>query len=385
MERLWTKSFLLITTATLFLFTAFYMLYPTLPPFIKQIGGNESLVGWATGVFMLSAVLVRPLVGGLLDRFGRRPFLLGGVLLFAAVMYGYSWIGGIAVLLALRTVHGVSWAVSTTSMLTAAADMIPPTRRGEGMGWFGTAMTVAMAVGPMIGLAVAKNTSYQGLFLFATFLSVLAFVLLIPVDMPFQRQREAKRIDFWEPSVLPVAVSVIFLFLAYGGITTFVPLFAESIHVNSGLFFLVYAAALMLSRPLAGKLSDRRGEAAVIGPALATTVLALLLLSISKGWVEFFSAAVLFGIGFGSAQPALQAAMIRMARPDRIGVANATFTTATDLGIGFGAILFGWISTHMGYSAVFRCSALAVVVSFVVFIVFRKRMAANDRSRSLTA
>ncbi|MFV9511874.1 MFS transporter [Tepidibacillus sp. LV47] len=380
MEQLWTKPFLLMTVATLFLFTAFYMLYPTLPLFIKRIGGNGSHVGWATGMFMLSAVLFRPFVGGLLDRFGRRSFIIGGVILFAVAMYVYPWIGGIAALMALRIGHGVSWAVSTTSMLTVATDVIPPNRRGEGMGWFGTAMTAAMAIGPMIGLAVAENISYHGLFLFAALLSMLALLLVLPADMPFQRQSGAKRVEFFEPSVLPVAVSVIFLFLAYGGITTFVPLFARSIHVNSGMFFLVYAATLMLSRPLAGKLSDRYGEAFVIVPALVITIFALLLLSISKGWFGFLAAAVLFGIGFGSAQPALQAAMIRIARPDRIGVANASFTTATDLGIGLGAILLGRISEQAGYQTMFVSGALSVAVSFVLFSLFGKRLLKNKES-----
>jgi MFS family permease len=93
-ERLWTKPFILMTIGNLFLFVAFYMLYPTLPPFIKQMGGSESQVGLAMGAFALSAVLFRPLVGGLLDRFGRRPFIIWGILLFTLTMYLYGSVGG---------------------------------------------------------------------------------------------------------------------------------------------------------------------------------------------------------------------------------------------------------------------------------------------------
>jgi MFS family permease len=193
-----------------FLFTAFYMLYPTLPLFIKQIGGNEAQVGLAMGVFMMSAVFLRPIVGGLVDRFGRRPFIVLGLLLFAVAMYMYNWIGGIVVLMGLRILHGISWAFSTTSISTAVTDLIPSTRRGEGMGWSGMAMTLAMAIGPMFGLWVTQNLSYHFLFLFAVVLTAAALFLTFGAKMNFQPQSGARRIELFEKSVLPVTVSVFF-------------------------------------------------------------------------------------------------------------------------------------------------------------------------------
>ena len=244
MERLWTKSFVLMTAGMLFLFIAFYSLLPTLPQFIKQIGGTEAQVGLATGAFMLSAVIFRPLVGGLLDRFGRRPFILWGLLLFALAMYMYNWVGGIVVLMGLRILHGMSWAFSTTAIITATTDMIPAARRGEGMGWFSMAMTLAMAIGPMFGIWVAQNLSYHALFLFAVGLSAVSLLLTFGAKMPFRPQSVGRRIELFEKSVLPVTVTVFFLYIAYGGITAFVALFADSIQVNSGAFFLAYAATL---------------------------------------------------------------------------------------------------------------------------------------------
>jgi MFS family permease len=207
-ERLWTKPFILMTIGNLFLFNAFYMLYPTLPLFIKQMGGNESQVGLAMGAFMLSAVIFRPLVGGLLDRFGRRPFIVWGLLLFTLAMYMYNWVGGIVVLMGLRILHGMSWAVSTTATITAITDMIPSTRRGEGMGWFSTSMTLAMAIGPLFGIWVTQNLSYSALFVFAVVLSTAALLLTLGAKMPFRPQTGARRIELFEKSVLPVAASL---------------------------------------------------------------------------------------------------------------------------------------------------------------------------------
>jgi MFS family permease len=376
-ERLWTKPFILMTIGNLFLFNAFYMLYPTLPLFIKQMGGNESQVGLAMGAFMLSAVVFRPLVGGLLDRFGRRPFIVWGLLLFTLAMYMYDWVGGIVVLMGLRILHGMSWAVSTTATITAITDMIPSTRRGEGMGWFSTSMTLAMGIGPMFGIWVTQNLSFSALFLFAVALSAAALFLTFGAKMPFRPQSGARRIELFEKSVLPIAASVFFLFVAYGGITTFVPLFANSIQVNSGAFFLAFAATLALSRPISGKLSDRYGEMFVIVPALVITICSLIVLSISTGLIGVLVSAVLYGIGFGSAQPALQAATIRLARSDRLGVANASISTANDLGIGLGAIMLGWVSQYTSYKVLFAVSAVSVAFSLLLFTLFVKRLLKN--------
>ncbi|OPA73628.1 MFS transporter [Paenibacillus selenitireducens] len=383
MERLWTKSFIFMSVGMLFLFIGFYSLMPTLPLFIQQMGGNEMQVGLAMGAFMLSAVIFRPIVGGLLDRFGRRPFIVWGLLFFTVALYMYDWVGGIIVLIGLRILHGMSWAVSTTAIFTSVTDMIPSSRRGEGMGWFTTAMTLAMAVGPVLGIWVTQNLSYHALFLIAVGFSAAALLLTLSVKMPFQPQSGIRKIELFESSGLPVNISVFFLTIAYGGITTFVPLFANSIQVNSGTFFLVYAAALALTRPIAGKLSDRNGERVVIVPALVITMIALITLSFSTGWLGFLISAVLYGIGFGSAQPALQAATIRLARPDRKGAANASFLTATDLGIGLGAILLGWVSQYTSYQVLFTVSAVSVGFSLLLFTFFAKRMLKNEGTTTL--
>ncbi|MBM6383863.1 MAG: MFS transporter [Paenibacillus sp.] len=380
MERLWTRSFILMTLGLFFLFTAFYMLYPTLPLFIKEMGGNEQQVGLAMGALMLSSVLFRPFVGGLLDRFGRRPFMIGGLLVFIASMYMYNWVGGVLVLMGLRMIHGISWAMSTTSMMTAVTDMIPANRRGEGMGWFSTSMTFAMAIGPMIGLSIMQGQSYQSMFLFAVVLSAVALLLTLAAKMPFIPTADQKKIQIFEKSVLPVMAPIFFLFVAYGGITTFVPLFAAEIQVNSGTFFLIYAATLALSRPIAGKLSDRIGEVAVIVPALIITMAALLVLSFSTSLFGVLCSAVLYGIGFGSAQPALQAITLRMAPKERQGAANAFFSTATDLGIGLGAILLGLVSEYMSYSVLFSVSALSVFVALLLFAIHVKKSIQGKRT-----
>jgi predicted MFS family arabinose efflux permease len=202
---------------------------------------------------------------------------------------------------------------------------------------------------------------------------------MLGAHMPFRPHAVGGRIDVFEPSVLPVTAAVFFLFVAYGGITTFVPLFAAAIQGNSGLFFLAYAATLVVTRPLAGRLADWYGETLVVVPALVVTMAALLALSVSTGLSGVLLSAVLYGIGFGSAMPVLQAVTIRLARPDRIVVANASFSTATDLGIGLGAILLGLVSQYTSYPVVFLVSAGSVACSLGIFTVVVHRLLRKNK------
>lgn len=375
MERIWTKPFIMMTLAMLLLFTGFYLTLPTMPLFVQELGGSEAQVGLAAGVFTLTAVLFRPIVGGLLDRYGRRSFMIGGLLLFVLSMYLYDWVGAIAVLFALRALHGAGWALSTTAVSTSIADVIPVSRRGEGMGWFGLAMTIAMAIGPLLGVWALESGSFHRLFLLATLLSGAALLLAAVTRLPVHAATGPRKIVLFEKSVVPINIALFFAAVSYGGITTFLPLFGPSIEVNPGTFFLVYAVALTIVRPMAGKLSDRFGETCVILPALVVTVLSLAVLSLSNGLAGVIAAAVLYGIGFGSAQPALQAANLRMAPPDKRGVASASFMTAFDLGIGLGSIALGWVSQYAGYEVLFAVCAASVAVSAFVFLAFvRQRL-----------
>lgn len=373
MERLWTRNFILLTVAMLLLFIGFYLLIPTLPLFIRELGGTESQVGLVIGIFTLSAVLFRPITGTLIDRYGRRPFLIAGLIFFAIMTYLYHRMAGIGALLLLRIFYGASWAVSTTSAGTAIADIIPASRRGEGMGWYGLAMTIGMAIGPMTGLLIVKHQSFSALFTIATAVVIAALVLVLVTRIPFRKQHEAK-VVLLEKSALPTAMVIFFLTVTYGGITSFLPLFADQIGVDAGLFFLVYAITLTVIRPLSGRLSDIKGESFIIIPSIVLAVLGLLILSAAHGVWGIILTAVIYGLGFGSAHPILQAATIRMAPPHRRGIASATFFMLFDLGIGLGTIALGWITQMTSYRVMYLICAGSALIGLLIFLTYVKRL-----------
>lgn len=145
---LWTRPFILIILVNFMMFSSMYVLLPTLPVYAQRIGGNETVAGLIVGLFTISAVVMRPISGNLLDRKGRKVLLNAGILIFLFSALAYNLASVILVLLALRVVHGAGWGVMTTAAGTIASDIIPAPRRGEGMGYYGVSSTVAMSLGP---------------------------------------------------------------------------------------------------------------------------------------------------------------------------------------------------------------------------------------------
>lgn len=372
MERLWSKPFILLTIGMLFLYTGFYSLIPVMPLYIRQLGGNELDVGIIIGIYTLSAVICRPFVGTIVDKYGRRPFILYGIIGFAGIMAMYNSASGMLVLFILRFFHGASWAFSNSALGTAITDVIPNSRRGEGMGWYGISMTIAMAFGPFIGSFYIQNQSFHTMFWIASAISAVSLVLVLFAPMPVYKRRPIKQVTTDKPEWSLMA-AILLMAVSFGGITTFLPLYAEAVHINSGSFFLIYAVSLTLIRPLAGKVTDRRGESFVIIPAFFFIIIALLNLSGAHSVVGIMISAVLYAIGFGSAQPALQSAALRLTSEESKGKANATFFTAFDLGIGLGSIMLGWISQAWGYSMMFVACAVSAFLSAVVFSIFIRR------------
>ncbi|HHY94218.1 MAG TPA: MFS transporter, partial [Firmicutes bacterium] len=307
---LWTRDFLLISLANLAVFTGFQMLMPTMPVYVQSLGGSETMMGLVIGIFTLSAVAIRPLVGWALDAVGRKVILLLGlaVFVFSALLYG--WAPSVAALLGIRLLHGCGWGFSTTAAGTVAADVIPAERLGEGMGFFGLAGTIAMAVAPALGLYVIDRFSFLALFGLSASLAAVALLLAAPIGyrLPHPTDQAATptrpavsgrpRATFFEPGAVRPGLVTLLTNTTYGAVVTFLALYATQQGIaNIGPFFTVYAVTLALTRPLSGVLMDRRGFDVVVVPGLICVAVAMLLLSVSRHLGMFLVAAVFCGLG----------------------------------------------------------------------------------------
>lgn len=378
---IWSRDFSLLWVTNFLMATAFYFLLPTVPPYSTNIlGADKSQVGYLIGIYTFSALAIRPLAGYLLDAKGRKATYLGGLALFALFIYSYGIAPTFALLLGIRFLHGLAWGTLTTGGSTVAADLLPAQRRGEGLGYYGLTMAIAMAVGPMLGLQVAAGNQYGRLFFVAGGIATVALLLGLVIKYP-QLPSAGKKISFdsfIDVKVLPVASINMLTTMTYGGIVSFITLFAAERGINAGLFFPAYALALSLTRPLAGRIQDRYGPNIILGTGIITLGAGFLLLAGTHSLPMFLLASVLLGIGNGNIGPTLQAMALTLVPPQRRGVASSTLFSATDLGIGLGSTVLGWVANSYSLTTMYMISGVSVVLPLAVFYLFVRGYYGNE-------
>ena len=268
-EKIWTRDFIFICMSNFFIFAGFQMTLPTLPLFVNELGGSDQLIGFVVGIFTLSALLIRPWSGHVLESLGRRIVFLIGLLIFVISVGSYAFTGSLILLFLMRIVQGLGWGMSTTAVGTIATDLIPQKRRGEGMGYFGLAGNLAMAFGPALGLLIIAVFDFTTMFLIAAsagFISFLiaAFIRYKPANKtPVQK----KKWDVFEKSALMPSLLLFFITMVFGGIATFLPLYAEQLGIDGiEWYFVVFAFSLMAVRAFAGRIYDRKGHKAIFLP-----------------------------------------------------------------------------------------------------------------------
>lgn len=385
---LWTKSFLLCLANNLFLFIFYFAQTTILPIYIlKELGGSVTQAGLTLTLFMVSAILIRPFSGLIIEKLGQRRTLIISATMFCFIAFGYLFISNMTSLYILRLFHGVWFSILTTVCVPVVNQFISDSRRGEGMGYYAMSVNLGIVLGPLIGLSLIPYLSYTMVtaVLVAMIFIGYIFCFLIPVQEVKQPDSEAEKTklglsDFVERKSLTVALMAMMISFSYASIMSFIAPFASSIHLMqyAGLFFVVFAISMMSLRPITGKIYDRKGPQYVIYPAVLTFSLGLLVLSQIHNLTGFMLAAVLIGLGFGSAQPCLQTLAIQRAPKHRIGYATSTFYTCYDIGIAIGSLVVGMMITKQSFSFAFIiCSTLtALSLLYFKFVVQRKTVIA---------
>jgi predicted MFS family arabinose efflux permease len=385
-EKLWSKPFVLLMVSKLFLFLSLEMLLPTLPVFAADKGGTDAQIGMIIGFFTYSAVLLRPFVGIWSDRFGKKTLLLIGVVICLIGTASYYAAVTIAFMLMLRVVHGVGFGIATTLYGTVVSDIIPASRRGEGMGFFGTGNALAISLGPFLGVWLMEEYGFDMLFIVGACILLVAvlstaFVKGDTKEERLQIQAKAKMTDmplmlkFVEPKALLPSLLGLLVGLSLGGVISFITLFGKETGIaNIGFFFLVLAISEFLIRFISGRIFDRQGRFWVLFPAAIFCIIGCIMLYFTTGTGMLLLAAVFYGAGFGAIFPALQAWVIDRVEPQRRGVATATFYNAFDIGIGTGAMVLGLVASHTNYATMYLVSSLFFIMYLVVYLIYERRL-----------
>ena len=385
-ERLFTSDFLFAALANFFSAFGQQTLTAILPVYVLTLGGSQADAGLVSGTLAFTALLLRPLVGWLTDAWRRRPLVLIGTFSYALASLTYMLAGTVPLVLLGRVIHGFGLCNYTTAGNAYIADTAPTYRRAEAMGIYTSAASIGLIVGPAIGFYVVSQLGFQRLFYFTGGLALTAFFVSF-----FARERRHPSLSKRPPwsvrngivavDALPVAWIAVCLGMGFGPVSAFIAIFAQSRGIeNPGFYFTAQAVALLISRPLSGRLADARGRAFVIVPGTVLTSLALVLLPWATDYPLFILSAAMFGLGFGTVQPAAMALLVDRVRPEQRGLAISTYFTGFDSGISVGSIGLGALSQAWGFGVMWPTSAACVLLGLLGLVAARRFPTATTRA-----
>lgn len=374
--KLWTKNFISICIANFLVFTTFYYLLVTLPIYaLQDLNTSSSAVGLITTVFLISAIITRPFAGKFMTTLGKRTIFLISLLVLFISSTLYFIPKSITGILILRFFHGIGFGMATTAMGAIVADIIPASRQGEGMGYYGLTNNLAMVIGPFLGLVVIQNQGANTMFVIHVIGSLIALLSGLIVKLPkikLTSKQNKSSLGFKDMFVIPaIPISLVAAFFAiiYSSIIAFVSVYAKEIGLvsASSYFFAVYALVLLASRPFTGKWFDKYGANKIIYPSILFFALGTYLLSISTTSFMFLSSAALIGLGWGTAAPSLQTIAIQVASKKQRPLATATYLSIFDLGFGLGSFVFGLASSNIKYNSLYFYGSLFIVFGIFVY------------------
>lgn len=377
-ERLWNRSFILCLFNNFFLFVYYFALLTILPIYImKDLGGSVKEAGLALTLFLASSIAIRPFSGMIIEKLGKKISMRGAGVIFALFAFSYLLVDSMWSLLLVRFLHGIWFSILTTVAVPVANEFIPEQRKGEGMGYFVMSTNLGVVFGPLLALTVIQFTSFKVLFgILAVIISLgLIFCWMLKItELPKTEAVSTKKTslslqDILEVKVLAVSFVALLTAFAYSGIMSFITAFSETKQLlgYTSVFFIVFAASMLLVRPWVGKIYDRKGPSAVIYPSFIFFAIGLVIVSlISNQWILWLSA-VFIGIGYGSLFPCLQTLAIQSVDKQRIGHAISTFFTLFDLGLAIGSVAMGVLIAYWGFETTYVLSAVLVIVTILVY------------------
>ena len=361
-NRLWTRSYVLNNTACFIINVSYYMLMVIMTDYAEsRLGASLSMAGFATGAFVIGALLARLLIGGQIERIGLKRSAYLGVVVFLCGLILNFFTYNIGWLSAVRIIQGFGFGIGSTTTGAIMAHMVPVARRGEGTSYYAMFVTLATAIGPYAGAALYDGTLGADL-IGSALLLLLCLVCIryisvpeIPVRTAAGNSNESLLTKFIEPKAMPIAIITLLVSLGFAGILGFVSSYEKEIGLTGPgqYFFIVYALFTLVSRPFTGRMFDKLGANVVMYPAFVIFGVGLALLSVTSTAWELLLVAVCMGLGFGTFMSCAQAIAIMVSPKQRMAVATSTFFIFMDLGVGFGPTLMGSLVPRTGFSGLY--------------------------------
>lgn len=396
-EVLWNKNFIIACIANFLTACSFNLLMPTIPVYLSQeLAIEHTQVGIVLSSYALALLIIRPFSGYMVDVFPRKSVYLFGISCFMAVFFGYYFAVSVAFFIILRFVHGLFWGLTSVSANTVAIDIIPSSRRAEGIGFFGVNMNIAMATAPFIAIYIYNDYGFSYLISCAIVMGLLAITAVtfikVPVKNPALQQTEVVEETSKRPPLsldrfllvkaIPILLNQFFITYGWGVLAAFAVLYGQEIGItNAAFFYLFLAMGIIFSRVISGKLVDKGYIHQVIIFAVAVVSISFFCFSYFHNSIAYYASAFFIGIGYGTLLPALQTIYVNMAPASKRGTANSTYLTGFDIGVGLGMLTGASLAEIHNFEWMYRFTAILCFIGLILYILISRRIFDRYRLR----
>ena len=378
-EKLWNSNYTKVWIANFMIFFSFMLLAPMLPLYMSDtFDANKDIIGIVLSGYTLTALLIRPFSGFFVDSFPRKKVLLICYFLFFIFFAGYLAAGTLLIFAIVRTLHGAPFGATTVSNSTVAIDVLPPSRRAEGIGYYGLSNNIASAIGPSVAIWIHEVTgSYDLIFLLSLIFAGIGFAVNSTLKIrPREIVQNKPKLSFdrfflvkgWSEGLAMVCYA-----FSYGVIATYIAIYGKEelgITGGSGVYFILLSAGLIMSR-LIGSRTLREGKIvrnASLG--ICVSVCGYLVFAALHNPVGFYASALIIGLGNGHMWPAFQTMFINLAPHTQRGTANSSILISWDIGVGLGILVGGVFVEHFGYHSAFWAAWILNAVGVLFYFAY---------------
>lgn len=389
-EKLWNSNYTKVWIANFMIFFSFMLLAPMLPLYMSDtFDANKDIIGIVLSGYTLTALLIRPFSGFFVDSFPRKKVLLICYFLFFIFFAGYLAAGTLLIFAIVRTLHGAPFGATTVSNSTVAIDVLHPSRRAEGIGYYGLSNNIASAIGPSVAIWIHEVTgSYDLIFLLSLLFAGIGFAINSTLKLkPREIVQDKPKLSFdrfflvkgWSEALAMVCYA-----FSYGVIATYIAIYGKEelgITGGSGVYFILLSAGLIMSR-LIGNRTLREGKIvrnASLG--ICVSVVGYLVFAALHNPVGFYASALIIGLGNGHMWPAFQTMFINLAPHTQRGSANSSILISWDIGVGLGILVGGVFVEHFGYHSAFWVAWILNAVGVIFYFAYVRNNYLKNRLR----
>lgn len=395
-EKLWNKNYNKVMLTNFTLFFSFYLITPLLPLYLSEtFSASKDTIGMVLSGYTLVALIVRLFSGYMVDNFARKTVLLIVLFVYFIFFGSYLIAGSLLAFTIFRTLHGGPFGATTVANSTMAIDVLPSSRRNEGIGFYGMSNNLGSAIAPMVGLYIYRYThNFELIFWLAFIVAGIGFVNTYTLDVKNEKPKDGTKFKFtFDRFFLTrgwfLAINICIFGFCWGVLSNYLAIYGKEhlgITSGTGTYFLLLSIGLIVSR-FQGNKALRQGKLtqnAQSGIILSTFGFGIFIAGpwlldkcscdASLNYIPYYLSSILIGLGNGHMWPAFQNMIIAIAHHNERGTANSTILTSWDFGLGIGILLGGVIAEYLGYDAMLWVMAGVHVIGLVMYLCTTQRL-----------